>query len=309
MAAVLVLVVSGVSRAEAPGRVEAPYFEVLGGDPALDALPLKATEVHTRIAGVIAHVTVTQVYVNEGSRPLNVRYVFPGSTRAAVHGLVMQVGDRRVRAQVKEKAEAQRQFDEAKAQGKTATLLTESRPNVFTMNLANVLPKDRLEVTLEYSELLIPERGTYEWVISFRRRHHDARVEQAGHAGLEEEERQLAARQLGAVEHRRHRDASLHEGEVDLPRRHVARGLEAALHLDDLDGQARVGLEQVLEASGVAVGERQAQRRHPEERHVSPREQGHQRDREEHHRQAMKTQRVLHALRDDLGVASRLRDG
>jgi Ca-activated chloride channel family protein len=137
---------------------------VLGGDPALDALPLKATEVHTRIAGVIAHVTVTQVYVNDGSRTLNVRYVFPGSTRAAVHGLVMQVGDRRVRAQVKEKAEAQRQFDEAKAQGKTATLLTESRPNVFTMNLANVLPKDRLEVTLEYSELLIPERGTYEWV-------------------------------------------------------------------------------------------------------------------------------------------------
>lgn len=164
VAAVVVLVVSGVSRAEAPGRVEAPYFEVLGGDPALDALPLKATEVHTRIAGVIAHVTVTQVYVNEGSRPLNVRYVFPGSTRAAVHGLVMQVGDRRVRAQVKEKAEAQRQFDEAKAQGKTATLLTQSRPNVFTMNLANVLPKDRLEVTLEYSELLIPERGTYEWV-------------------------------------------------------------------------------------------------------------------------------------------------
>lgn len=164
VAAAVVLVVSGVSWAEAPGRVEAPYFEVLGGDPALDALPLKATEVHTRIAGVIAHVTVTQVYVNEGSRTLNVRYVFPGSTRAAVHGLVMQVGDRRVRAQVKEKAEAQRQFDEAKAQGKTATLLTESRPNVFTMNLANVLPKDRLEVTLEYSELLIPERGTYEWV-------------------------------------------------------------------------------------------------------------------------------------------------
>lgn len=164
VAAFVVLVVSGVSRAEGPGRVEAPYFEVLGGDPALDALPLKATQVHTRIAGVIAHVTVTQVYVNEGSRTLNVRYVFPGSTRAAVHGLVMQVGDRRVRAQVKEKAEARRQFDEAKAQGKTATLLTESRPNVFTMNLANVLPKDRLEVTLEYSELLIPERGTYEWV-------------------------------------------------------------------------------------------------------------------------------------------------
>jgi Ca-activated chloride channel family protein len=162
--AAVVTLVAGVSFAEAPSRVEAPYFEVLDGDPALDALPLKETRVHSRIVGVIAHVTVTQVYFNDGARTLNVRYVFPGSTRAAVHGLVMQVGDRRVRAQVKEKVEAQRQFDEAKAQGKTATLLTESRPNVFTMSLANVLPKDRLEVTLEYSELLIPERGTYEWV-------------------------------------------------------------------------------------------------------------------------------------------------
>jgi Ca-activated chloride channel family protein len=114
--------------------------------------------------GVIAHVTVEQVYVNRGTRPINVRYVFPGSTRAAVHGLVMQVGDRRVRAQVKEKEQAQREFDQAKADGKTATLLTESRPNVFTMHLANVLPKDRLAVTLEYSELLVPEAGTYEWV-------------------------------------------------------------------------------------------------------------------------------------------------
>ncbi|MCU0700612.1 MAG: VIT and VWA domain-containing protein [Myxococcaceae bacterium] len=155
---------SSVARAEAPARTEAPYFEVLGGDPSVDALPLQSTHVETRIVGVIAHVTVEQVYVNRGTRPINVRYVFPGSTRAAVHGLVMQVGDRRVRAQIKEKQQAQREFDQARADGKTASLLTESRPNVFTMNLANVLPKDRLSVTLEYSELLVPEGGTYEWV-------------------------------------------------------------------------------------------------------------------------------------------------
>jgi Ca-activated chloride channel homolog len=161
---VVTVLSASIARAEPAARVEAPYFEVLGGDPSVDALPLASTHVEARIVGVIAHVTVEQVYVNRGTRPINVRYVFPGSTRAAVHGLVMQVGDRRVRAQVKEKEQAQREFDQARADGKTATLLTESRPNVFTMHLANVLPKDRLAVTLEYSELLVPEAGTYEWV-------------------------------------------------------------------------------------------------------------------------------------------------
>jgi Ca-activated chloride channel family protein len=161
----VIVVLSSSAHAEPAQRSEAPYFEVLGGgDPSVDALPLLSTHGSTRIVGVIAHVTAEQVYVNRGSRPISVRYVFPGSTRAAVHGLVMEVGDRRVRAQVKEKAQAQREFDQAKADGKTASLLTEARPNVLTMQLTNVLPQDRLSVTLEYSELLVAEGGTYEWV-------------------------------------------------------------------------------------------------------------------------------------------------
>ena len=45
------------------------------------ALPLKSTQVDVRIAGVIADVTVTQRYRNEGQRPIEARYVFPGSTQ------------------------------------------------------------------------------------------------------------------------------------------------------------------------------------------------------------------------------------
>ena len=82
-----------------PGTSASPYFQVLSAtEPGVDALPLKDTQVDVAIAGVIAEVTVVQTYTNEGTIPLEARYIFPGSTRAAVHGLTMVVGDRVVRA-------------------------------------------------------------------------------------------------------------------------------------------------------------------------------------------------------------------
>jgi Ca-activated chloride channel family protein len=66
-----------------------PYFVVENGDPSVDGLPLTATKVDVAIAGVIADVTVTQSYENRGKRPIHARYVFPASTRAAVHGMRM----------------------------------------------------------------------------------------------------------------------------------------------------------------------------------------------------------------------------
>jgi Ca-activated chloride channel family protein len=113
---------------------------------------------------VIADVTVTQVYENHGSVPINGRYVFPGSTRAAVHGMRMRIGDKTVTARIKEREQASKEFAEAKAAGKSASLLEQDRPNVFTMAVANVMPGDRVEVELTYSEILTPEQGIYQFV-------------------------------------------------------------------------------------------------------------------------------------------------
>jgi Ca-activated chloride channel family protein len=162
----LALLVARPGSADDPDTNEtlSPYFFVEDGDPEIDRLPLKETRADVRIAGVIADVVVTQVYRNEGTRPLNARYVFPASTRAAVHGMTMQVGDQRVRAKIREKQKAQKEFDAAKKAGKSAALLQQQRPNVFSMSVANILPQDEIRVELHYSELLVPTDGTYEFV-------------------------------------------------------------------------------------------------------------------------------------------------
>lgn len=141
-----------------------PFFIVEDSDPGVDRLPLKDTRVDVTVTGVIADVTVMQVYENSGQRPIHARYVFPASTRAAVYGLTMTVGDVRIVAKIKEREQASREFDAAKREGRSASLLEESRPNVFTMKVANVLPGDRIEVELKYTELLVPTDGVYEFV-------------------------------------------------------------------------------------------------------------------------------------------------
>ena len=149
---------------DAPAKAESPYFFVQGAQPGVDALPLKSTDVQVNISGVIADVVVTQRYKNEGTVPIEAKYLFPGSTRAAVNGMNVRVGDRLITAQIREKRQAQVEYNAAKAEGKTAALLEQHRPNVFQMNVANILPGDDVQVELRYNELLVPTDGQYQFV-------------------------------------------------------------------------------------------------------------------------------------------------
>ncbi len=141
-----------------------PYFFVEGGESSLEHFPLKDTAVDVVISGVFAAVTVRQVYSNMGGEPINGSYIFPGSTRAAVHGMKMTIGDRVVKAKIKEKEEARKTFAAAKQHGKNASLLEQKRANVFSMEVANIMPGDTIEIELSYTELLVPEDGTYAFV-------------------------------------------------------------------------------------------------------------------------------------------------
>ena len=116
------------------------------------------------ITGVIADVRVTQIYKNEGGKPIEAIYIFPTSTRAAVYGMKMTIGLRVIEARIEKKEEARRQYEQARDQGKGASLLEQQRPNVFQMNVANILPGDEIQVELLYTELLTPSEGVYELV-------------------------------------------------------------------------------------------------------------------------------------------------
>lgn len=147
-----------------PAQTLSPYFYIPQAGFQADPLPLKAASAEVSIAGVIADVQVSQLYVNTGKMPLEAIYVFPGSTNAAVYGMTMRVGQRRITAKIAGKQRARQQYEAAKAEGKRASLLEQHRPNVFQMNVANIMPGDTIEVLLQYTELLVPREGVYAFV-------------------------------------------------------------------------------------------------------------------------------------------------
>ena len=149
---------------ESEDRTLSPYFFVKSDDPEADQLPLKSTSAFVNISGVIADVQVSQVYKNEGKRPLEAIYVFPASTRAAVYGMKMTIGKRVIQARISKREDARREYERARNQGKSASLLEQQRPNVFQMNVANILPGDEIKVELQYTELLVPTDRVYEFV-------------------------------------------------------------------------------------------------------------------------------------------------
>lgn len=145
-------------------RTFAPYFYVENADASTDSFPLKETNVTTNISGVIADTYVTQVYANEGETPISARYVFPASTKVSVHGMKMTVGNQIVTAKIKEKEEAKEEYDKAQSEGKTASLLEQQNPNVFTMDIANIMPGDTISIELHYTEFINPVEGTYQFI-------------------------------------------------------------------------------------------------------------------------------------------------
>ncbi len=126
-------------------------------------IPLAHTDVHASITGLIASVAVTQQFHNPFNSKIEAVYVFPLPENAAVSEFVMTVGDRTIRGIIRDREEARAIYDQAKAQGYTAALLEQSRPNIFTQSVANIEPGKRIDVAITYFNTLPYVDGAFEF--------------------------------------------------------------------------------------------------------------------------------------------------
>lgn len=142
-----------------------PGLNVLTPDGKQQAFPLRHTEVIAKVAGNVSRVEVTQTFANPFDKPLEAVYVFPLPDEAAVDDMEIRVGDRMIRGTIKKRQEAQKIYQQAKQEGKTAGLLEQQRDNVFTQSLANIKPGEKIDVTIRYTESLKFAGGNYEFVL------------------------------------------------------------------------------------------------------------------------------------------------
>ena len=153
-----------LSNPETQPHSQSPYFIVESECAEPGSFPLCSTTADVVISGPIADVTVTQRYSNAGEYPIEAMYVFPASGRAAVYDMEMRIGSRIIKAEIMEKQAATQTYEQAREEGKRASLLEQSRPNVFQMHVANIMPGEQVDVVLRYTEFIIPEEQVYSFV-------------------------------------------------------------------------------------------------------------------------------------------------
>jgi Ca-activated chloride channel family protein len=117
-------------------------------------LPLKGIDIRARVVDRIAQVTVKEVFQNPYTDHLEAVYIFPLAGASAVSDFEMRVADRVIKGQVKERAEARREYARAIEEGKRAALLEQERDDVFTVQVGNLPPGEEITVVLTYSERL-----------------------------------------------------------------------------------------------------------------------------------------------------------
>ena len=130
-----------------------------------DARPIEAlrqlTTLRAHVTGNVARVYVTQQFTNQSEDWVEGLYVFPLPTDTAVDELHMQIGDRRVRGEIKPREQAHAAYQQAKSEGRHASLVDQERPNMFTTSVANIGPGASVTVEIAYLESIPFRDGRY----------------------------------------------------------------------------------------------------------------------------------------------------
>jgi Ca-activated chloride channel family protein len=131
------------------------------GDKTL-GLPLTETSFDTNVVGTIAETSVTQTFSNPFDHTIEAVYVFPLPEDGAVDDYWFHVEDRHIHGVMKTREDARKTYEDAKREGRSAALLEQERPNIFTQNVANIPPGESIEVEMHLVQPLHQDDGRYE---------------------------------------------------------------------------------------------------------------------------------------------------
>ena len=128
----------------------------------LSSAILLSTDIKIAVAGSSSRTIVSQRFINVSETWAEGVYVFPIGENAAVDTLKLRIGEKFIEGIIKEKFEAKVIYEEAKAEGKKASLIEQQKPNLFTNNIANIGPGEVVVVQSEFQSKLISKDGTWE---------------------------------------------------------------------------------------------------------------------------------------------------
>jgi len=119
-------------------------------NPAMAATFPVDIEANIEVNGLVVYAEIKQIFINPHAVELEGKYQFPLPENAAVKQLMIKVGDKEIVGKIMEKKAAKAIYQQAKRQGKKASLLEQQRPNLFTNKIANIPAYSTVVVTLKF---------------------------------------------------------------------------------------------------------------------------------------------------------------
>jgi Ca-activated chloride channel family protein len=119
-------------------------------------VPLKRTELKGEVLGPLAGLRLVQTYgipAEQSDRVIEALYRFPLPGDAAVTAVRVRFGAVEVRTELKERRQAESDYDRAKQEGRQAALVTRESPDVFTLRVAGIRPGEDVTVETCYVQL------------------------------------------------------------------------------------------------------------------------------------------------------------
>lgn len=149
-----------------PSMCPAPDDRGLGGLLALVhgrevAFPLTEVRVRTSIVGSVARTVVEQRFANANKQPIEAIHIFPLPPHGALIEVELRCGELTVRADCRERDEAERTFAQARRDGHRAALVTQERADVHTLRVTNLPPGEEVVVRMVIVEALQAEDGAF----------------------------------------------------------------------------------------------------------------------------------------------------
>ena len=132
-------------------------LEVLGKDAQTMAfVPMRRVEVSGEVTGPVAGMQVIHVFSytkQQCSRVIEAAYRFPLPGDAAVTGVSVRFGDVEIQAVLEPRAQAEKDYEDAKKDRRQAALVTREAADVFTLRVAGIKPDQEVRVETAFVQL------------------------------------------------------------------------------------------------------------------------------------------------------------
>lgn len=112
-----------------------------------------------RLDGVLFELALRQTYRNTSEKVLEVVYTFPLPHQAVLLGFAAELNGERKEGTIVAKQQAERQYEEALAEGDAPVMLEALDGGLHTANVGNLKPGDEIVLEVRFAQLLAFEQG------------------------------------------------------------------------------------------------------------------------------------------------------